>query len=100
MRVLHAVAGTWLERTQAWLYRQVVALPADVESHVVCTALEHVDEFPFPHVHAHAAESPRARFWSKVADKFRLQRRSGFYARTIARLRPDLVHSHFGPTGW
>ncbi|HET6197476.1 MAG TPA: glycosyltransferase, partial [Acetobacteraceae bacterium] len=100
MRVLHAVAGTWLERTQAWLYRQIVALPEDVESHVVCKALEHFDEFPFPRVHALAAESPRVRFWCGIATRLRRQRRFGYYAHTIRCLRPDLVHSHFGPTGW
>lgn len=77
MRVLHATAGTWLERTQAWLYRQIVALPANVESHVVCTATEHLDEFPFPRVHALAEQGAPARRFPAARAPVRMRSMGG-----------------------
>jgi colanic acid/amylovoran biosynthesis glycosyltransferase len=100
IRVLHAVAEAWLERTQTWLYEQIVKLPPWVVSDVVCEKTMHLDEFPFPRVHSLSDAGPAAIRREKVAAALRLTRRLGWAPGAVRRLTPDVVHSHFGPTGW
>lgn len=100
VRVLHAVAEAWLERTQTWLYEQIVKLPAWVENDVVCDVTKHLDEFPFPRIHALSDAPAGERRRQKIVAALGLARRFGWGPSVAARLRPDVVHSHFGPTGW
>lgn len=100
MKVLHAIAESWLERTQTWLYRQVLSLPPAVESHIACDRVENLAEFPFPRIHARieADAHARARHWLAVRAGWRGA--DAFQAQVTRRLRPDVVHSHFGPSAW
>jgi len=100
MRVLHAVPEFWLERTQAWLYLQITSLPATVENHVVCNKTMLLDEFPFPRVHCLADAGVRLRLWQRLVDAMGGRRRFGWQSRVARQVQPDLIHSHFGPTGW
>ncbi len=97
LRVLHNVE-TWLPQTQTWLYHQVANLPADIESHIVCTDTCHLDQFQVPNIH-----SARDQSWlRRRADSVlrRLGQRRAFMGRCARDWRADVLHSHFGHLGW
>ncbi|MBK8100696.1 MAG: glycosyltransferase [Planctomycetes bacterium] len=99
MLVLHAVGEFWLERTQAWLYQQIASLPPAIESHVACHTTVHLDEFPFPRIHARS-DSRLPGAWHRFVQRARLHRQVGWSASVARQLRPTIVHSHFGSMGW
>ena len=100
MRVLHVMPEYWLERTQSWLYTQITSLPPQVENHVVCHRTRLLAEFPFPRLHCRADASGWRRLLHAVGDRLGLDRHSGYRRHVAKRVQPDVVHSHFGPTGW
>jgi colanic acid/amylovoran biosynthesis glycosyltransferase len=81
--VLHSVPGTWLPQTETWLHNQVRFLPAWIESHVMCAGSENLDQFPVDRLHCGPPGGRRGR-----GRRRRLP------------VKPDVVHSHFGPEGW
>lgn len=99
VRVLQAVE-IWLPQTQSWIYNQVTKLPPPVECDVVCESTENLDQFPLPSIYA-LDQGPRVR---GVVDRglrfLRVRRHLGFMRRQVRRLRPDVLHSHFGHVGW
>jgi len=85
----------WLRQTETWIYRQIVDLPPNVESHVVCDSREHADQFPYPRVHARQ-ELPK---WRRAVDVAltRTHFHAGRYLGVVAlRTGARLLHSHFG----
>ena len=98
--VLHAVPEVWLELTQTWLYGQVVSLPPHIRNHVLCQSTANLAQFPFPRIHSFEDVGAMRRLLDKGLRKLRIQRHLGHAARTASRLRPQVIHSHFGPTGW
>lgn len=99
VRVLQAVE-IWLPQTQSWIYNQVRELPADIACDVVCETTVNLDQFPFPSIHA-LDQGPTVR---SVVDRglrfLGVRRHLGFLRRQVRRLRPDVLHSHFGHVGW
>jgi len=74
-------------------------LPASVTSHVVCDRLSEPELFPVPHLSALSSRG-RTRFvWDKGLRRLGLRRHSGFLLECTRR-GADVLHSHFGPTGW
>lgn len=97
---LHAVPQVWLEPTQTWLYNQITHLPPHVCSHVLCERIENLDLFPFPRIHSFERELGATRLWDRTARSMRMRRHLGFFERTVRKVRPSILHSHFGPTAW
>ncbi|HMG86788.1 MAG TPA: glycosyltransferase [Terracidiphilus sp.] len=92
----------WLPQTENWLYDQVSLLPDEIVSHVFCEIVSNLDQFPLPEGHLHSFEQVRGlrRSWDDVLRKMRLRRYHG-YAESICRMTGvEVLHSHFGNTGW
>lgn len=93
-------ANVWLSQTQTWMYNQTKYLPEDVESHIVCEKTENLDQFYLPNIHVIPEKS--------LLDRVACSGLKG--AKPLARLfwlwmmcwkiKPDIVHSHFGTIGW
>ena len=100
LKVAHS-HWTWLTQTQTWIYKQVCHLPADrVEAHVVCDRTENLDQFPVPHLHS-MDDGRLYHFWrAKVRRKLGLRRQPAFLRSVSRRIGAQIVHSHFGDTGW
>lgn len=98
--VLHAVPEIWLELTQTWLYGQIVSLPKSIESHVLCQRKANLEQFPFPRIHSFDDQPKVWRAWDRTIRKLRIRRHLGHAARAARRTQPQIIHSHFGPTGW
>jgi colanic acid/amylovoran biosynthesis glycosyltransferase len=74
-------------------------LPGWVTSHVVCDRLSESELFPVSHLSA-LSSCGRVRFvWDKGLRRLGLRRHSGFLLECTRR-GADVLHSHFGPTGW
>ncbi|HEX5435624.1 MAG TPA: glycosyltransferase [Gemmatimonadaceae bacterium] len=100
MLVAVEAVPTWLAQTEVWLHDQLRHLPPSVDVHVICETVAHLEQFPIAHLHALAAEP----MWRVVMDKglrkLGLRRQLGFVAHELRRLRPAVLHSHYGPVGW
>lgn len=100
LRVVHSVPGSWIETTQTWLYNQVRFLPETVESHVVCPMTQNLDRFGIANLHAEVDQSRLHRIVDRVSRKLRLRRHTGLLERIARESGANVLHSHFGPTGW
>jgi colanic acid/amylovoran biosynthesis glycosyltransferase len=90
----------WLPQTETWLYTQIVSLPPDIECHVACTRTEHVDQFPYPRIHA-LMDLPRWRHvWDRAMRRLRLRNHLRFLHDVARRTHARVLHSHFGFVGW
>jgi colanic acid/amylovoran biosynthesis glycosyltransferase len=97
--VLHSTPR-WLPQTETWLYNQVRYLPAEVDNHIVCDTVENLDQFWLPNIHS-LSDAPRWRyFWDKGLRKLRVRRHLGLLARVTGQQEANILHSHYGPTGW
>jgi len=91
---------TWLPQTQTWMHNQTKYLPKKIESHIVCSATENLDQFPMPHLHGIPEESLLYRFSRSGMKRAKPTAHLIWLWRKCLRLKPDIVHSHFGKTGW
>ncbi len=88
----------WLPLTQTWLYHQVRFLPDSVNSHIICKETQHLDQFDLPQIHALSGPSSLS---SAVSTRlFRHMDYHGYTRLMCRNIRPDVLHSHFGPVGW
>lgn len=99
LRVAHYVRR-WLPQTQTWLYNQVRYLPGDVEPHVICERTEHLDQFDVPDLHALRADHPIRQYWEVAARMLGLRRYYPYTRETAAEVDAEILHSHFGQSGW
>ena len=97
--VIHSIR-CWLYQTGTWLYNQVCYLPANVESHVACEKTINLDQFEVPNIHSMQAHSRWQYFHVRVARKLGLRPKNTFLYRRAMSIRPDVLHSHFGPVAW
>ncbi len=88
----------WLPQTQTWLYNQVRFLPDDVISHILCKETQHQDQFHLPNIHS--LTGPSSRFSRLTTRLFRHVDYHLFVRYKCHRLKPGILHSHFGPVGW
>src|SRR5262245_46631204 len=100
MVVLHAVPEVWLELTQTWIYNQVAHLPDSVTNHALCESTANLDQFPLANLHQFDREPRLRQVVDRALRKLRLRRHLGHAMRSARAIRPDVIHSHFGPTGW
>jgi colanic acid/amylovoran biosynthesis glycosyltransferase len=99
-RVLHAV-GRFLPRSETFIYT-IVTHHQDYEASVLCQSRLHRDEFPFPRMYVcPKPQSRRHVGWWLDACVERATGRSPWrrsVETVLARVAPDLMHAHFGPT--
>jgi colanic acid/amylovoran biosynthesis glycosyltransferase len=97
--VVHSVP-CWLPRTAQWIHRQIVCLPPTIKSQVVCEETANPHEFPGVEIFSLDA-SPR---WRATVDellrRLKVRRHLGLLVEVAKRHRADVIHSHFGYTGW
>lgn len=98
--VVHNV-GVWLARTKTWIYSQVTQLGPGWQSWVVADRTENLSEFPHDKIFSVLDHHGRLRrLIEGILCRLSLTRQSLSISRFIKALRPDIVHSHFGPVGW
>ena len=89
----------WLPQTQTWMYNQAKYLSDDIESHIVCEKTENLDQFHLPDIHVIPPKSLLARYGNSGMKGSRLVRLFWLWLNCL-KIRPDVVHSHFGTIGW
>jgi colanic acid/amylovoran biosynthesis glycosyltransferase len=96
--------GRWLAPTETWIFNQIVNLPKDRAS-VSVVANEHHPDTPtgFTGVKVDVFADHPTRYRLRQLEG--LVRRRGYIVNDLLRARvrshdTDLIHSHFGPTGW
>src|SRR5262245_44302408 len=104
MKVVHYVSR-WLPQTAAWLFNEVRFLPAEtIESHIVCNETWGLDQFPMDHIHAMQQLPFWKRYWLRIQRKLKLIDPDNLHLslleRVCQRLKPGILHSHFGHMGW
>ncbi|MDY7079451.1 MAG: glycosyltransferase [Chloroflexota bacterium] len=75
-------------------------LPPEVESHIVCENTENLEQFDVPHIHS-LAQAPRWRYlWDKGLRRLKIRRHLGFLVEVAKQYQAQVLHSHFGNSGW
>lgn len=98
--VLHFVPS-WLPQTQTWIFRQVAELQQlGVNAHVVCGRRENLDQFSLPHIHCLEDEPRSTQLLDRTMRLFRPRRHLSYVVTTGKRIGANVVHTHFGHTGW
>jgi colanic acid/amylovoran biosynthesis glycosyltransferase len=97
IKVAH-MRGDWLPLSENWLYCLLTCLPADVENHVVCERTLNLDQFKVDSIHLTIIN----RWLCSLGYMRGIGRFVRRYARaTVLRgISPQIIHSHFGPSGW
>ena len=93
-------APVWLPQTQTWMFEQLRALPSEFECHVCCERIENLDQFPMDHVHCHADLPAWRRLYDKRLRALGLRPHLSHLASLAERGEAQILHSHFGQTGW
>jgi colanic acid/amylovoran biosynthesis glycosyltransferase len=85
-----------------WLYAQTKSLSPSIQSHVLCDAIQNLDQFGIPHISIHSLSGEPAfiRWLSDRSWHFQVWRRTQMYDGIVRRYAPDVIHSHFGDRGW
>lgn len=99
LRALH-YSNVWLELTQTWLHNQIRLLPAWVENHIVCRSIHNEATFPLPNIHCLKRDSMPWYLWTKAAWGLGFGQYNGYMGSVLDRVKPHVVHSHFGNSGW
>ncbi len=90
----------WLPQTATWLYTQVINLPGDIVSHVVCTRRENFDQFQYPRVHALKDLPAWKHVWDRGMRFLHFRNHLRFLYDVTRRVKAHVLHSHFGYVGW
>lgn len=98
--VIHDVGAIWLPRTQTWLYSEVTQLGEKWNSWVVTHRIENLEEFPHDKVFSLESKSRLHCFIEGILKRVELIKQSISISRFVRKMRPDLIHSHFGSVGW
>jgi colanic acid/amylovoran biosynthesis glycosyltransferase len=99
-RILH-ISKSWLPQTQTWMFTQVRHLSPELECHIFCERTENLDQFKLPHIRVFDRHTNGFRnLWDRGFRALRLRPHLGAMASAAKRLKPKVVHSHFGFFGW
>jgi colanic acid/amylovoran biosynthesis glycosyltransferase len=90
----------WLPQTQTWIYNQTKYLPDDITSHIVCETVENLDQFHLENIHPIAEAPLLSRFRNSGLKGTKLLSKSYWLWMMCRKIKPDIVHSHFGTTAW
>ncbi|RLC12251.1 MAG: colanic acid biosynthesis glycosyltransferase WcaL [Deltaproteobacteria bacterium] len=83
-----------------WLCNQVRYLPHAIESHIVCEKTENLDQFYLPNIHVIPKKSLLNRYGCSGMKGAKPLARLFWLWKMCRKIKPDIVHSHFGTTGW
>lgn len=87
-----------------WVYTNQQFLSEDFESHVVCQWSENLDQFKIKNLHSLDSPPKRPTLLRKIQDRLRIgdeeERIVALVEKTIQRVKPNILHSHFGNCGW
>lgn len=100
MTTVLQITGSWLIRTETWLYQQVRNLPPEIENHIFCEYTQNLDLFPLPNITSLKTDGGAAFYWQKALRRLGVTRGLPFSRSLAGRIDADVVHSHFGPVGW
>lgn len=90
----------WLPTTEIWLYDQIMYLPGCIESHVVCEAVTNLEQFSVSNLHCFSEAPPFRWYWDRILRKLRVRNYLGYLVAEACKIKPHIVHSHFGNVGW
>ena len=93
-------ANVWLPQTETWMYNQTKYLPEDVESHIVCRKIKNLDQFYLPNIHVIPEDSLLYRYACSGLKGAKELARLLWLWMIYWKIKPDIVHSHFGDVGW
>lgn len=100
IKVVHS-HPVWLPQTQTWMHSLVKSLPTDlIDSHVACSVSENLDQFQLPNVWSQKQHARIDSLINALLRKSKITKYQIPYLKKIAkRLKPQIVHSHFGNVG-
>lgn len=90
----------WLPQTQTWLYTQIHYLTSKLDNYIVCETTENLDQFYLRNIHCLKDSSVGIQILNKCLRKLHLDYYWGFLLQTIDQKQGNILHSHFGNTGW
>ncbi len=97
--VLHNIRE-WLPQTMVWVFNQTSNLPGDITNHIVCESKANLGQFPADNIYSLSEANPMRYFWDKGLRKLGVRRYLGFTVNASKRIKPDIMHTHFGAYGW
>jgi colanic acid/amylovoran biosynthesis glycosyltransferase len=93
-----------LNLTENWIYTQVRYLPDTVEKHIVCKDTINLEQFSLPNIHCFEKMTGCARLCVTAYGLYKLgryfRRHSALLLWIAKQNRANIIHSHFGSTGW
>lgn len=99
IKVIHSTP-VWLPQTMTWLCNQVRYTPHAIESHIVCERTENLDQFGVPNISSLPELSLLSRFGESGLKGAKPLSRMFWLWHMCQRIKPEIVHSHFGNVGW
>jgi len=99
MKVIHNYP-IWLPRTHTWMYNQVRYLPGEIECHIVCERTENLEQFYLPNIHSLNQEQKWRSYLDRGLRFLHARHHLGYLVEQAGKLRAEILHSHFGYTGW
>jgi colanic acid/amylovoran biosynthesis glycosyltransferase len=90
----------WLSQTETWIYEQVRYLPPHVQSHIVCSYTENLDQFSVPNIHSLSDDRSISGMTGKLARRFKFRSKEQSLIAILRRTGAALAHSHFGNHAW
>ncbi|HOY63332.1 MAG TPA: glycosyltransferase [bacterium] len=97
--VLHNIRE-WLPQTMVWVFNQTSNLPGDITNHIVCESKANLGQFPAGNIYSLSEANLIRYFWDKGLRKLGVRRHLGFTVNASKRIKPDIMHTHFGAYGW
>jgi colanic acid/amylovoran biosynthesis glycosyltransferase len=94
----------WLPQTMTWVYTHTQFLPVEFESYVVCQWSENLKQFPVNNLFSLERRPKSATLLAKIRRRLGIwddeQATVALLEKVIQRVKPDILHSHFGNCGW
>jgi colanic acid/amylovoran biosynthesis glycosyltransferase len=98
--VVHDV-GVWLPRTKTWLYSEVTETGPDWEAWVIANRTQNLSEFPYDNLFSLRDRYGYLRwFFEHISYRLGINMQCPSIRNFVIKIRPDILHSHFGPCGW
>ncbi len=102
IKVVHSVES-WLPQTQTWLYNHLRLLPEKIETHIVCQSTQNLGQFPTKYLNSLENNYSLRYLFSKSLCRAGLRDYRQAHLRLlenmIIKLKPLVLHSHFGHFG-